>query len=86
MNVELNANKSPILKEIIIENNNKKKSSKLKSVKQLNNRYQNRLLKNKSENKELYKKNFIINFNNPYSFNLLDKFNNLSKKKRRIQQ
>ena len=81
MNVELNANKSPILKEIIIENNNKKKSSKLKSVKQLNNRYQNRIIKNKSENKELYKKNFITEFNNPYSFNLLDKFNNLSKKK-----
>ena len=78
INVEVNANKNPIMKGIIMEDN-KKVSNELNNLKQLNKRYQEKLDKNEIEIKELNDTIDILKFEKQNNINLHNQFNNLSK-------
>ena len=78
INVEVNANKNPIMKGIIMEDN-KKVSNELNNLKQLNKRYPEKLDKNEMEIKELNDTIDILKFEKQNNINLHNQFNNLSK-------
>ena len=78
INVEVNANKNPIMKEIVIDDNNNAKNE-INDLKKLNKIYQEEIGQNEIEIKELNDDIDILKSEKKNIINLHNQFNNLSK-------
>lgn len=83
VNVEVNADKNPIMKGIIVEDN-KKFSNEINSLKKLNNRYQEKIEKDQIIIQELNDKVKIMKSEEINNNNLYEYFNNISKDKKEL--
>ena len=81
VNVEVNADKNPIMKGIIVEDT-KKFSNEINKLKKLNNRYQEKLEQDQIIIQELNDKVKIMKSEEINNNNLYDNFNNISKDNR----